>query len=182
MRYTTIIDIRDSSVYRSMNARLVYLHLSLAAGYHDSDRDLVDVSLRRLAADIGVTLSTLRAALKALEKCRLITREGAVIRVRKWVQTEDITPRPKSKAQQRQIDIAVERRRQQEQRELEAEVNRRQREQLFAQGKTNFMLYVEELKRKAEAGDEEAAKLFARHRQRYEEAVRNMTSNQQNQQ
>lgn len=179
MRYTTVIDIRDSSIYRNHNTRLVYLHLALIAGYHDSDRDIVDVSLRRLAADIGVTLSTLRASLKALEKSKLIAKEGNVIRVKKWLMTEDITPRPKSRAQQKQVDIAVERRQQNEIRELEAEVARKQREAMFAAGKNSFIVYVENLKKLAEAGDEEAAKAFNRHRKRYEEQLRQMQTNNQ---
>ena len=168
MRYTTIIDIRQSSVYRNKNTRLVYLHLALAAGYHDVDRDLVDVSIRRLALDCDVTVAAVRAAIKALVKAHLITREGTLIRVTKWVMTDTISSRPKSKQQQRQIDAAVERKRAEEVRERELEVMRLQREINYQNGTNGYLQYCERLKQLADAGDVEAAKSFARHRARYE--------------
>ena len=61
MRYTTVIDISEMpEVYKNSTARLIYLHMSLKAGYHDADRDLVKLSIRRLSSDVGVTVSATR--------------------------------------------------------------------------------------------------------------------------
>ena len=69
MRYTTVIDISDyRHIYKSANCRLVYLHLVLKAGYHDDDRDIVDVSIRNLAMRVGISVSATRHALRMLEK------------------------------------------------------------------------------------------------------------------
>ena len=74
MRYTTIIDISEiQPIYRNVNARLVYLHLVLKSGYHDNDRDLVSISLRRIAAEVGLTLSATRHAISQLEKAQLLS-------------------------------------------------------------------------------------------------------------
>lgn len=71
MRYTTIVDISEyASLYRNHNARLVYLHLALRSGYHDNDRDLIDVSVRRLA-DAVASLSARRVT--RLSHCKTLT-------------------------------------------------------------------------------------------------------------
>lgn len=96
MRYTTIIDITElPSVYKNKNARLIYLHMVLRSGYHDNDRDVIDTSIRRLASEIGTTVSTVRHALKLLERNGLITRDSERTKVTKWLQQEAITARPK---------------------------------------------------------------------------------------
>ena len=113
MRYTTVIDIREFlRLYRSTSARLVYLHLALGAGYHDTDRDQVKASLRSIAADTGLTLSAVRAALQALTKAGLVAKKDGQMYVRKWCQEQPITT-PRRTANE-------ERRRQQELKQLEA--------------------------------------------------------------
>lgn len=113
MRYTTIIDITDNPIiYRNLNARLVYLHLCLKAGYHDSDKDLVSVSIRRLAASVGLSVSAVRHSLKLLQKHGLLVKNGSRTIVTKWVMTEEITARPKTKKMARDAELAAERRRQ----------------------------------------------------------------------
>lgn len=114
MRYTTVIDITEiSDVYKNATARLIYLHLSLKAGYHDADRDLVKLSIRRLSADVGVTVSATRHALHQLERAGLLTREGELWRVRKWVEEQQITTRAKTKREMQEQIQRLERQRQQ---------------------------------------------------------------------
>lgn len=94
MRYTTVIDISEfQQVYKNHNARLVYFHLALKSGYHDSDRDKVNVSIRRLAADCGLSVSALRHAVSLLERNGLVKRQDGVWHVLKWVVQEIPTPR-----------------------------------------------------------------------------------------
>lgn len=101
MRYTTIIDLSElPAVYRNRNARLLYLHLCLKCGYHDDDRDIMVTSLRRLSADVGLTLSATRFAIGQLEANDLVSREGDRWRVRKWLMSPEITKRVAKKQQQ----------------------------------------------------------------------------------
>lgn len=172
MRYTTVIDISEiPTVYRNHNARLLYIHLCLKAGYHDNDRDIVSLSVRQMSAQSGLTVSAVRHALLVLEKSHLVTRQGTVLYVRKWIAEQSITARPRTARQQAQISAEAQRRKEQEQRDLQLEIERKQREDLWAQGKTQFMLYYENLQKRAEAGDAEAAELVQRHRKTYEAQV-----------
>lgn len=99
MRYTTIIDISEiQEVYRNQNARLVYLHLALKAGYHDEDRDVLKTSIRTTAWKVGLTVSATRHALAVLERAGLLRRTQTGWTVTKWIQATDSTPRPKKKA------------------------------------------------------------------------------------
>lgn len=99
MRYTTIIDITETpDVYRNKNARLVYLHLALKAGYHDEDRDVLQTSIRTTAWKVGLTVSATRHALAVLERAGLLTRTKTGWTVTKWIQATDPTPRPRKKA------------------------------------------------------------------------------------
>lgn len=114
MRYTTVIDISElSEIYKNPTARLIYLHLSLKAGYHDADRDLVKLSIRRLSADVGVTVSATRHALHQLERSGLLTREGELWRVKKWLEEQQITTRAKTKREMQEQIQRLERQRQQ---------------------------------------------------------------------
>lgn len=99
MRYTTIIDITEiSDVYRNKNARLIYLHLALKAGYHDDDRDVLQTSIRMTAGTVGLTVSATRHALAVLERAGLLKRTETGWTVTKWIQAAEPTPRPKKKA------------------------------------------------------------------------------------
>lgn len=114
MRYTTVIDISEiTEIYKNPTARLLYLHMSLKAGYHDADRDLVRLSIRRLSADVGVTVSATRHALRLLERVGLLTREGDLWRVKKWVEEQQITTRAKTKREMQEQIQRLERQRQQ---------------------------------------------------------------------
>lgn len=175
MRYTTIIDLTElRTIYKSTAARLVYLHMVLKSGYHDSDRDMLTLSIRQIAADVGVTVSAARHALAVLEKAQLIRREGPIWVVKKWLLSEDITKRPATKRQQQQIDAALERRKAQEQLDLQQRIEQAQREQQLRSGKTSFMIYYEAQQRLAASGDADAQKNVERYRATYEEAVRNV--------
>lgn len=182
MRYTTIIDISEfPAVYKNINARLIYLHLALKSGYHDNDRDLIDISIRRLAAAVGLTLSATRHALGQLEKANLITRQGSLWFVKKWVIESTISTRAKTARQQKAIEAEAERRAENERRERENLIEKQRRENLRAQGKTSFMLYYEDLLKKAAAGDSEAQELVKKHRRTYEQHQKNFVSNQKSQ-
>lgn len=160
MRYTTIIDLTEqATLYRNHNARLVYLHLALKAGYHDHDRDLYDCSLRRMAMEIGLSLSAVRHAIRQLTQAKLIERQGNLWYVKKFVPQQTITPRAKTERQQKKIEQLAEARRAQEQRETQLEVERQQREQNWSQGKTNYMIYYEHQMQLAQAGDANAQRI-----------------------
>ena len=109
-----MIDISElPEIYRNMTARLIYVHMSLKAGYHDNDRDLVTLSIRRLSAEVGVTVSATRHALHLLERCGLLTREGQTWRIRKWVEEQTITTRAKTKREMMDQIQRLERQKQQ---------------------------------------------------------------------
>lgn len=116
MRYTTLIDISEiPEVYRNQNARLVYLHLALKAGYHDEDRDVLQTSIRMTAWKVGLTVSATRHALAVLERAGLLKRTVSGWTVTKWIQATDPTPRPKKTTTKagagelgRQLDLEVE--------------------------------------------------------------------------
>jgi len=170
MRYTTIIDITElPSIYRNHNARLVYLHLVLKCGYHDADRDMTDTSIRQLSAAVGLTIAATRHALLQLQSVGLLTREGRVWTVRKYVAQSPISARAKTTRQAQQRAEA----RQREAEELEAEKKReletRKWQKLRAQGKTPFMVYYEKMMKDAAAGDMEAAEIVRKRRQAYED-------------
>lgn len=170
MRYTTVIDISEiTAVYRNTNARILYLHMVLKSGYHDDDRDILDMSIRRLSYSSGLSVSATRHALQVLEKNNLIRKQGSVYVVRKFLEVQDITPRVKTARQQKAIEAAAERRHEQERRAREDAIERQRRENLKASGKTDFMIYYEGLIERAEAGDTRAQELVRRHRQTYEE-------------
>ena len=158
MRYTTIIDISEIQViYRNPAARLVYLHLVLKSGYHDHDRDLAQISLRSLMKDTGLTMSAVRHAVQLLEKYSLIRREGMMWKVRKFVIESPITKRAQSKKQEdtrRALQIQEE---ESARRAAEREKYEKEQRRLAKQGKNSFMLYYEDLLKRAAAGDLQAA-------------------------
>lgn len=165
MRYTTIIDITQcQDIYRNKNIRLLYLHLVLRSGYHDHDRDLLRCSLRTLAAETGLSVAAVRNALRILEKWQLVKRQGEILNVRKWVPEQTISKRQPSARQQQAAALKATREMEQEQREREAEIERIRRETLAAQGKTSYQIYLDDLEKKANAGDVEARELLKRHK------------------
>lgn len=107
MRYTTLIDISELPVvYRNKNARLLYMHMVLKSGYHDQDRDLLAMSIRRLASDTGLTLSATRFALAQLEQAGLLKKEQGTWRVKKWIVQEIPTPRTQKTADRSNASLA----------------------------------------------------------------------------
>lgn len=170
MRYTTIIDITEfPQVFNNQNACRLYLYMCLKAGYHDNDRDLLDISIRRLALQANLSLSATRHALAVLERHHLLTRIGTVFQITKWVQAQEISSRPKTVRQQKAIDAAAARARDQEEKERAEAVDKQRRLALQSQGKTSFMLYYESKLAAAEAGDEEARKIVEKNKATYEE-------------
>lgn len=109
MRYTTVIDITDfTQIYRNLNARLVYIHMALKAGYHDDDRDICRLSIRNLAADVGITVSATRNALHQLEKSGLISKGSDCWIVKKWVLQESPTPRTQKTVSNKDSKLSAE--------------------------------------------------------------------------
>lgn len=176
MRYTTVIDITEyRQIYKSANCRLVYLHLALRAGYHDDDRDIVDISIRNLAMRVGITVSAARHALAMLEKSGLLTRSGGVMIVRKWCEQKPVTKRqPSQLPADRQAAMADERRRIQERQEEKQRREEQERQDLERRGKSSFMVYYEAQLEKARQGDPEAAEIVKKRRAMYEQEVERM--------
>ena len=174
MRYTTIIDITEvPAVYRNPHSRLLYIHMALKAGYHDDDRDVLDMSLRNLAAASGMTLSACRHALRILENAQLITRHGDVWMVKKWLPAAPISARPKKTAPDQDAAREAERKLRERQERKENQ-ERQAREAMAEQGKTPFMAYYEGLQAKAAAGDMEAARLVRKHEETYRQHQKQM--------
>ena len=178
------MDLTDfPSIYRNINARLIYLHMALHAGYHDYDRDILRMSIRQIAATSGVSVSATRHALALLEKARLINRNGDYWSVVKWFQEPTITQRKQHpyivKQQTASQSYAERERAARQERERIAAIDaektareRAEREELFKQNKTTFMVYYERQVELAKNGDENAAKIVERHREMYEEHKR----------
>lgn len=159
MRYTTIIDISEyPSIYHNPRARLVYLHLTLKAGYHEEDRDICLISIRRLAADVGLTISATRHALAVLERAQMIERFGISWRVRKFVLSTPIPPRARSQRKLKEIESRAYEEAQQKEREAREAA---ERAALAAEqkrtGKSSFERFIDGLRARADAGDPEAA-------------------------
>lgn len=174
MRYTTIIDITEvPAVYRNPNSRILYIHMALKAGYHDDDRDVLDISLRNLAAASGLTLSACRHALRTLEKAQLITKHGDVWMVKKWLPAQAISARPKKAASDQEAAREAERK-QRERQERKENQERQAQAALAEQGKTPFMAYYEGLVEKAASGDMDAARLVKKHEATYEQHRKKM--------
>lgn len=175
MRYTTIIDISTiRAIYRNSNCRLVYLHLALRAGYHDDDRDIADISIRRLAMETGLSISSTRHALKQLLKSGLLQRQGLVWIVTKWVPGEEITPRPRgkqTKADKQAAAAAADR--QAQSAKLEAQRSTWQETQAAAakRGSTPYLDYCNDLKARAESGDTDAAEAYKRHAKAHQDLL-----------
>lgn len=175
MRYTTIIDLSEyTSLYRNHHVRLVYLHMVLRSGWHDEDRDILDLSIRAIAQGAGLSISTVRHALRQLEKSQLIVRQGNVWSVKKWVLQDTPAPRPRTMKEKKQSEVKEGRVVEQAALDKQLEQSRKEREQMLAAGKTPFMLYYESLQKKAAAGDVEAQVLVVRHRAMYEAQVNKM--------
>lgn len=72
-KYVTIPDIRQYSSYRSINARLLYMHVAM--GMEISTRTYAH-SLRQLSAELGMPFQQTRTALKQLENDGLVATQS----------------------------------------------------------------------------------------------------------
>lgn len=177
MRYTTVIDLRDyPDVYRNQNARLVYLHLSLAAGYHDNNRDMVSVSIRNLSWQVGITVSACRHALLQLERSKLVSRDGDKLVVKKWCETDTISPRAKTAAQRKDQARAADRDQRNDQAEQQRDRARIERENLAKQGKNSWMIYYENRQARAMSGSVADQEWCRANADRYEENKKAMSA------
>lgn len=177
MRYTTIIDMTATpELYKCVNARLVYLHMTLTCGYHDYDRDICHIGLRTLAEQVGITFSAVRHATMLLERYHYIERTTLGWKVTKWLPSEQPTARPKAEPKQPKIQAAKIREAADIERERQADEQREQRERLRASGKTTFMLCYEKKLEAANAGDLDAAAYCEHWRKVYEQHKAAMTT------
>ena len=179
MRYTTIIDLSEfPRLYRSAPVRLVYLHLCLRSGYHDHDRDLCEISIRRIAQDTGLSLSAVRCALIRLTQSQMIVKEGPLWHVRKYVLEQPISGRARTERQQKRIEQKAAEEQEREERQRRAQIEEQKRLNLRAQGKTSFMVWYEDMLAKAEAGDRDAQDAVRRHQETYEAHKRSIAEEQ----
>ena len=165
MRYTTIIDIREfPQIYRNNHAKLVYLHLVLISGYHDEDRDQTPISIRQICYDTGLSLSAVRHSLKVLISAGLLSRNGIIWTVKKFVLDKPISPRIRSE-KKRSAAENLERERiiKEEQNQREKEEKRKYQEEIKA-GKNPLKEMVKDLMKRAQNGDEEAAENLKRYK------------------
>lgn len=175
MRYTTVIDISEmSDIYRNPAAVRVYIHMALNCGYHDYDRDIYTGSIRRLMADLSLSLSATRHAIKALQHRNLVRLQGGVYVITKYIPSETITPRAKTAKQAAQQEEAARRNEAQRSMETAHDDNRRQLEAIWAQGKSSWMIFYENRQKLAQAGDQEAAKWCERNFLQYEKEKERM--------
>ena len=169
MRYTTIIDITEYPVvYKNHNVQLVYLYLCLKSGYHDHDRDLIEISIRGLAANVRLSIAATRHALDVLQRYKLLSRQGSLWLVKKWVVQESISARPKTARQQRAAENEARRQMEREAAERQEQVERIKREQQYASGRTPFMIWYEQKLKEAEAGDPDALRSVNSNKAMYE--------------
>lgn len=168
MRYTTIIDIAEYPVlYRNVNARLLYLHLVLKAGYHDDDRDIVQISLRQLSYEVGLSLSAVRHALKILATMSFIRQEHGLIIVKKWVEQRPITKRSATKKEEQARQAAQEREQQQADHDKQRAAEERKRAELEARGLSPFIVFYEAKVQEYQRGDIEVLTSLKRNREMY---------------
>lgn len=162
MRYTTVIDISKLALYRNPNVRLVYFHLCLRVGYHDDDRDMVALSYRQLAAEVGITLSACRHALKILTDHKMVYQRDGIIWVRKWLQEPQITPRKESAKQAAKQAQEQEANRIRKAAQEAEDAHRKMMADLKSSGKTSLQVYLERLEARAAEGDQEAIEILRR--------------------
>lgn len=168
MRYTTIIDLSEfPAVYRNKNVRLVYLHLVFKSGYHDNDRDLIDISIRNLAWSVGLSVSATRHALHILEQARMIKRAGPLWHVRKFIIEQEITPRAKTQRESKRAAAAAVEKARNQALNTELDKERERRQNLADNNTSDFIIYYEDLVRRAKAGDIDAQETMRKRKDMY---------------
>lgn len=140
----------------------------LKSGYHDNDRDLVDISIRRLSIETGCSVSAVRHALHVLEQSQLIRKQGTLWQVRKFVIEQPITSRAKTKKAADQQRIRQQEEQEREAREAARVAEEKKRSAEIAAGRHPYIVYYEEQMRKAADGDPEAAAVVRNNKLMYE--------------
>ena len=130
---------------------------------------MTDTSIRQLSVAAGLTISATRHALLQLQAVGLLSRQGRVWTVRKYVAQTTISARAKSTRQAQQRAEARQREAEERERDQERARERRKIDKIYASGKTPFMVYYENQLKLAAAGDMEAAEIVRKRRQAYED-------------
>lgn len=168
MRYTTIIDLSEfPAVYRNKNVRLVYLHLVLKSGYHENDRDLIDISIRNLAWSVGLSVSATRHALRILEQARMIKHAGPLWHVRKFIIEQEITPRAKTQRESKRAAAAAVEKARNQALNTQLDQERERRQNLQDNNTSDFIIYYEDVVRRAKAGDVDAQETMRKRKDMY---------------
>lgn len=86
-------------LYANKNIVLLYFHLCLKAGYHSDDRDILSISVRKLASECGITYAAARHGIAMLAKHKLLElMPDYKMKVCKFVMPDIIPARPKKAA------------------------------------------------------------------------------------
>lgn len=126
MRYTTAIDLTEiPEIWRNLNACRIYYYLAMRCGYHDEDRDRIQISIRRLAQVTGCSVSATRHAIGVLTRAKLMETKDAAYLVKKFVLEQPVSSRARTKKEQ-QLQLEAQQRELQHYR-LEAQRQEEQR-------------------------------------------------------
>lgn len=155
MRYTTIIDVTEMpKIWANKNIALCYFFMACKAGYHSDDRDLLSISTRKLASELGITHAAVRHALRVLMAHNLIKKVDAYKwSITKFVMPDIIPSRPKKMPKEPTENDVIH----QELLQRAAE----QREQMYKEakeGKRGIMALLEYYDQQAAKGDKVAKK------------------------
>lgn len=168
MRYTTIIDISEYPlIYNNHNTRLLYLHLCLKSGFHDDDRDILEISIRNLAYEVGISVSACRNSLRILEQCSFIRMSHSRIEVKKWISERKITKREKVETQKEIAKQNQERQRQMEELDKQRQRDKRIINELYDKGINPFIAFYEQKIKEYQDGDIDALVSLKRNYKQY---------------
>lgn len=166
MRYTTIIDVTETPIWSNINALRLYYWACMKCGYHDNDRDILQISIRNLSYRLDMTISAVRHSLKVLQAASLIIPvQESTYRVIKWVDNQEISKRKSKRELQLQVESMTreQQRQQQEQQEQEhKKIIEKERKQRQQRGESVLDMRIRNARQAAAAGDEYAKKLLIR--------------------
>lgn len=160
MRYTTIIDITDLPIWRNTNVLRLYYFACMKCGYHDNDRDILQISIRKLSYLLDMSISAVRHSLKVLHAAGLIIPvQESTYRVIKWVDNQEISKRKSKRELQLQVESMTREQQRQQQEQLEQEQKKiieKERKQRQQRGESVLDMRIRNARLALAAGDEYA--------------------------